>query len=101
MYLLNKKDHSYEVFLGTDDKMKAEKLLKYYRLRYQVEFLIRDAKQHAGLEDCQARDKMKLNFHFNLCLTNVSIAKAEYYLPIPIKERESFSLQNIKRLRTQ
>jgi hypothetical protein len=98
VYLSNKEHHSYEVFLGTDDKMKAEKLLKYYRLRYQVEFLIRDAKQHAGLEDCQARDKMKLNFHFNLCLTNVSIAKAEYYLPIPIKERDSFSLQNIKRL---
>lgn len=98
VYLLNKENHCYEIFLGTEDKMKAEKLLKYYRLRFQIEFMIRDAKQHAGLEDCQARDKMKLNFHFNLCLTNVSIAKVEYYLPIPMKERESFSLQNIKRL---
>lgn len=98
VYLLDRKNRTYEVFLGTDERMNAKKLLKYYRMRFQIEFMIRDAKQHAGLEDCQARDKEKLNFHFNLVLANVSIAKAEYYLPIPIKEREHFSLQNIKRL---
>ena len=28
-----------------------EKLVKYYRLRFQIEFNFRDAKQHFGLED--------------------------------------------------
>ncbi len=32
-----------------------------------------------------------------MALTNISVAKAEYYLPIPKNERESFSLQDIKR----
>jgi len=96
--LLNKETGSHEIFLSTDIAMDAKKLLTYYRMRFQIEFLIRDAKQFSGLEDCQARDKKKLNFHFNVSLTNVSIAKAEYYLPIPKKERGAFSLQDIKRV---
>lgn len=45
-------------------------LCTYYGLRFQVEFLIRDAKQHAGLEDCMARDEQKLHNHFNIALSN-------------------------------
>lgn len=93
----NKKTKGYEIFLCTDLGMDAKKIYKYYRLRFQIEFLIRDAKQYSGLEHCQARNKNKLHFHFNLSLTNVSIAKAQYYLSQPKKERDSFSLQNIKR----
>ena len=96
--LLNKETGGHEIFLGTDVTMDAKKILTYYRMRFQIEFLIRDAKQFSGLEDCQARDKKKLNFHFNVSLTNVSIAKAQYYLPIPKKERGAFSLQDIKRV---
>ena len=99
VYYLDRKSGLHQVFLSTNIKMDAKKILKYYRMRFQIEFLIRDGKQHSGLEDCQARSKNKLNFHFNMALTNISLAKAEYYLPIPIKERESFSLQNIKRLK--
>lgn len=98
VYCLDKKTGKYDILLSTDIQMDAKKIVKYYRLRFQIEFLFRDAKQHAGLADCQARDMNKLNFHFNVSLTNVSIAKAEYYLSIPAKERESFSLQNIKRM---
>ena len=73
-------------------------------MRFQIEFLIRDAKQHAGLKDCQARDSKKIipiaiGIHFNMAFTNVSLAKAEYYLTIPRKDRESFSLQDIKRMK--
>jgi len=98
VYLLNKETDSHTIFLSTDISMSAKKILSYYRMRFQIEFLIRDAKQFSGLEDCQARDKKKLNFHFNLSLTNVSIAKAQYYLTIPKKERGAFSLQDIKRV---
>ena len=65
-----------EIIIGTDIQMEAIILCKYYGLRFQIEFLIRDAKQYSGLEDCQARDEKKLNTHFNIALTAVSIAKA-------------------------
>lgn len=97
VYYLNRETGKHEIFLSTDVQMDAQRILKYYRLRFQIEFLIRDGKQHSGLEDCQARSQKKLNTHFNMALTNISIAKAEYYLPIPKKDRESFSLQDIKR----
>lgn len=97
VYYRNKETGRHEVFLSTDIQMDAKKILKYYRLRFQIEFLIRDGKQHSGLEDCQARSKKKLNTHFNMALTNINLAKAEYYLPIPMNEREAFSLQDIKR----
>jgi hypothetical protein len=98
VYCLDKKTGKYDILLSTDIQLDTKKIMRYYRLRFQIEFLFRDAKQYAGLADCQARDMKKLNFHFNACLTNVSIAKAQYYLSIPLKERESFSLQNIKRM---
>ena len=97
VYCLNKETGKHIVFLSTDIKMDAKKIMEYYRMRFQIEFLIRDGKQHSGLEDCQARGKKKLNFHFNMALTNINLAKAEYYLTIPKQERESFSLQDIKR----
>lgn len=99
VYYLNRETGKHDVFLSTDIKMDAKKILKYYRLRFQIEFLIRDGKQYSGLEDCQARSGNKLNFHFNMALTNVGLAKAEYYLPIPKADRGSFSIQDIKRLK--
>lgn len=87
-----------EIIIGTDIQMDALKLCRYYGLRFQVEFLIRDAKQYSGLEDCQARDQQKLNTHFNIALTTVSIAKAAYYLSIPGEQRGSFSMADIKML---
>jgi hypothetical protein len=76
--------------------MEAMRMCKYYGLRFQVEFLIRDAKQHTGLEDCMARDKEKLHTHFNIALTTVSVTKAAYYLSVPIEQRGSFSMADIK-----
>jgi hypothetical protein len=96
VYLLHKKHKNYEILLSTDINLSAEKIEKYYRMRYQIEFLFRDGKQHSGFEDCQARDSRKLNFHFNMSLTSIGIAKAEYYLSI--EERKGVSLENIKRL---
>jgi hypothetical protein len=87
-----------EILIGTDTAMEAMTLCRYYGLRFQVEFLIRDAKQFAGLEDCQARDQQKLHTHFNIAMTVVSIAKAAYYLSMPIEQRGSFSMADIKML---
>jgi putative transposase len=41
-----------KVILFTDDSnLTADRLIDYYRLRFQIEFNFRDAKQHWGLED--------------------------------------------------
>lgn len=85
-----------EIIICTDTEMAAMEMCKYYGLRFQVEFLIRDAKQHTGLEDCMARDKEKLHTHFNIAMTTVSVAKAAYHLSVPIEQRGSFSMADIK-----
>lgn len=98
VYMLHIPTQKYELLLSTDTALSGEKILGYYRLRFQIEFLLRDAKQHTGLEDCQARSKNKLNFQFNMSLTSVSIAKVGHHLSIPDEQRGAFSLQSIKRL---
>lgn len=70
--------------------------MDYYKTRFQIEFLYRDAKQHTGLNDCQARSENKLNFHFNISLTAINIAKIEHWLSIPKAERAAFSMNDIK-----
>jgi hypothetical protein len=87
-----------EIIISTDTEMNALVMCRYYGLRFQIEFLIRDAKQYSGLEDAQARSKTKLRFHFNIALTVVSLAKAAYHLALPREERGSFSMADIKML---
>ncbi len=85
------------VLVCADDKLlNGKDIGHYYHCRFQIEFLFRDGKQFAGLEDCQARSAEKLDFHFNTSLTSVSLAKVAYYLPIPVEERNSFSMHNVK-----
>jgi DDE superfamily endonuclease len=65
------------VLFSTDVALDAHTLYRYYKARFQIEFLFRDAKQFTGLTDCQARSQAKLDFHFNASLTAVSLAKLE------------------------
>jgi hypothetical protein len=65
----------HKIFFSTNLKRSGEEIVHYYRSRYQMEFVFRDAKQYAGLQHCQARSSQKLHFHFNASLTSVSIAK--------------------------
>jgi hypothetical protein len=87
-----------EIIIGTDTAMEVMRMCKYYGLRFQVEFLIRDAKQFTGLQDCMARDERKLHTHFNIAMTVVSVAKVAYYLSVPKQQRGSFSMADIKML---
>jgi len=59
-------------------KLHAKKIYEYYKIRFQIEFLFRDAKQFTGLNHCQARSKEKIYFHINTSLTAVSVAKIAY-----------------------
>lgn len=73
--LLNNKTNKYVLLASTDTKIDARLITKYYQLRFQIEFIFRDAKQFMGLNDCQARDENKLDYHFNASLTAVNIAR--------------------------
>jgi len=86
-------------FFSTDLELDGLLIYKYYKARFQIEFLFRDAKQYTGLTHCQARSERKLYFHFNMALSAVSIAKAAHHLnqeKSMEKGRKSFSMSNVK-----
>ena len=86
----------YWVLFSTDLNLEGHLIYRYYKCRYQIEFLFRDAKQYTGLTHSQAQSENKLCFHFNASLSAVSVAKAAYYLPLKKEERKSFSMSDIK-----
>ncbi len=75
--LVNRRTNKYVILASTDVAQSAQEVVSYYRLRFQVEFLFRDAKQFAGLEHCQARSEAKLDFHFNMSLAAVNLVRME------------------------
>jgi len=91
------KEIARKLYFSTDTQMCAKKIVRYYRSRFQIEFLYRDAKQHCGLNNCQARSENKLDFHFNASLTAVNLGKIEW-LNNRLSTDEPFSMSNIKTL---
>ena len=65
----------HRLYFSTDKDMDGRDVMEYYCTRFQIEFCFRDAKQFAGLTDCQARDVKKLDFAFNSSFTAVNVAK--------------------------
>ena len=55
------------------------KIYQYYKARFQIEFLFRDAKQYAGLTHCQARKECEMYFHYNASITSIGLAKVSHY----------------------
>jgi hypothetical protein len=70
-----------------------ERILEIYQIRFQIEFLFRDAKQYSGLMHCQSTNLTKINNHLNISLTSVSIAKATHWNKDP---KTPFSMAEIK-----
>lgn len=66
-----------KLYFSTDLSLPAWMIVKYYRLRYQQEYLIRDGKQYTGLSHCQSRSAMKMDSHVNFSLTALNVAKVE------------------------
>jgi len=91
------KEMARKLYFSTDLEMDGMKVVSYYRSRFQIEFLYRDAKQHCGLEDCQARSENKLNFHFNAALTSVNVAKMQW-LNTRNEKSNAFSMADFKTL---
>lgn len=95
-YLENDKIKASKIYFSTKTSFEAMEILDIYQTRFQIEFLYRDAKQFTSLTSCQARDVNKLNFHFNMSLTAVNVAKVVHWFSIPKEERKAFSMADIK-----
>ena len=84
----------YVILFSTDLTLDGLVMYRYYKARFQIEFLFRDGKQYTGLTHCQARSEKKLAFHFNASLTSVSVAKAEFHAN-PDNHNTPFSMHDI------
>lgn len=65
------------LLFSTDLNLEAMTLITYYQARFQIEFVFRDAKQHTGLIDCQARSAEAIETHANASLTALNLIKLE------------------------
>jgi hypothetical protein len=96
----NPKKTRVALLFSTDINVSPESLYAYYKARFQIEFIFRDAKRFTGLCDCQSRQESSLDFHFNVSLTALNIAK---YDQLPAQSEDnaepvSFSMATYKRL---
>ncbi|ROT21322.1 hypothetical protein EEL52_08930 [Muribaculaceae bacterium Isolate-113 (HZI)] len=81
------------LYFSTDTNMRPEKIIGFYRTRFQIEFGIRDAKQFTGLQSQQTRDRERLDFAFNLSFTALNVCKE-----VIRKDYPDLSVAQFKRL---
>jgi DDE superfamily endonuclease len=90
------------LLFSTDIELDAQRILQYYKARFQIEFIFRDAKQFTGLCDAQTRQSQTLDFHFNASLTALNLAKYEDQLRStkdnPKQPLPPFSMASSKRV---
>jgi len=85
------------LLFSTDLLLDAFKIFSYYKARFQIEFVFRDAKQYVGLSDCQSRNKESLHFHYNASFTALNLVKIQDYLDRTDEEkRKPFSMASHK-----
>ena len=87
---------NYVILFSTDTNLDAQTLATYYKARFQIEFIFRDAKQFTGLADAQTRDKKRLDFHFNASLATLNLAKIEHLQAHGDTPPKMFSMASIK-----
>ena len=92
----NKDKPRQALLFSTDTQLEAKTLLRYYKARFQIEFIFRDAKQFTGLCDGQARDQNRLDFHFNAALTTLNLAKSEHLKAASDTRPIPFSMASVK-----
>lgn len=99
-YLLDRQDAKkprFVLLFSTDIDQAAKDIYRFYRLRFQIEFIFRNAKQFTGLQDCQARNLPKLEFHFNSSLTALNLARLEAQVQHIGDAPFVFSMATVKR----
>ena len=79
----------WQLYFSTDESMTTRDVINCYRTRFQLELCFRDAKPYAGLNDCQARDLRRLEFHFNASFTSINVACKGLGIPFSISSCKS------------
>ena len=74
-YNLLTQKRTHVVLFSTDIELPAEKLIRLYQLRFQIEFNFRDAKQFWGLEDFMVVDETAVTNAIQLSLFMVSLSQ--------------------------
>jgi hypothetical protein len=98
VYVDDNSTGKYTLLISSDKDMDPLKIEQYYRLRFQIEFLFRDAKGYGGLQDCQTRSEAKINFHHNMAFSSIALAKAASIRLCKEKSNFTFSITDIKTL---
>jgi hypothetical protein len=87
-----------EVLFSTNLEHEALLVIECYRARFEMEFPFRDAKQFAGLMDCQSRSAKAMEFHWNTSFLVVSLARAQQLLAFKGDVQDFvFSMEDSKR----
>ncbi|RDH44373.1 IS4 family transposase [Zooshikella ganghwensis] len=82
---------------STDTELDALVIIKYYKARFQIEFLFRDAKQYTGFTHCQSRKKEATHTHLNASLSALNVLKLEDQLLKGSNDRTVISIASWKR----
>ncbi len=67
--------YAHVVLFSSDLQLSAEKLIRYYQLRFQIESNFRDAKQFWGMEDFMVLEKQAVTNAINLSLFMVLVSQ--------------------------
>ncbi|WP_416673821.1 transposase [Egbenema bharatensis] len=88
------------LLFSTDTNLHAKQIFTYYKARFQIEFIFRDAKQFTGLSAAQTRHPKRLDFHFNASLSALNLAKydAQTRHPQDNADPVPFSMASYKRM---
>ena len=78
---------SHVLLFSSDLALETEKMIDYYRLRFQIEFNFRDAKQYWGLEDFMNVNKTPVNNAANLSMFMVNVS-AKLLAPLRLEHAE-------------
>ena len=92
----NLKTHSrgHVILFSSDVKLAYDKLVDYYKLRFQIEFNFRDAKQYWGLEDFMNVKEVPVNNAANLAFFMVNVSQA--LIHNVHKNDPNFGIQDLK-----
>ncbi len=71
---VKKEQIGHAILFGSDVELEWEKLIEYYRLRFQIEFNFRDAKQHFGLEDFMNTTEIGVENAANISFMMVNVS---------------------------
>lgn len=82
------------ILFGSDLTLAWDKLVEYYRLRFQIEFNFRDAKQYWGLEDFMTITATAVTNAANLAFFMVNVASCARHQVCP--NAAAFSVLDLK-----